>query len=251
MNSIKNLLSDHIKSSKLPVKYIPFLKTNSKLKKDNIFHFSIGANKTNCKFAGKCIFTCYAMDGFYNMPNVINSELRSKNASKSVKFVTTIDKEIKHFNHKVIRIHSSGDFYNLEYATKWNEIALLNPNVIFYAYVKSLPIIRQVKNMAANFIYIQSLGTVNDKKYIDYNKPYAKIFYSSLELSRAIKTGLFIDSSVKDINTVKAILTGQNVALFDHDSRNYEIKLFAAIDSNDIKKIVSYGCKLAELRNKA
>ena len=251
MQSIKNLLDQHLNSSKIDTNYINFLKTNSKLIKDDIFHFSIGANLINCKFAGSCKNTCYAKNGFYNMPNVKRSEDRSKELSLDQSFVSVIDKEIKHFKRKVIRIHSSGDFYSLDYANKWNEISLLNPEVIFYAYVKSLPIIRQVKNRAPNFIYIQSLGTLNDKKYINYSLPYAEIFYTSEELQRAILTGNYIDSSDKDINTIKAILTGKNVALFDHDSKKNEIKLFAAIIENDLKKIIFYGCKMAYLRNQA
>jgi len=38
----------------------------------------------------------------------------------------------------IIRIHVSGDFFNQKYFNAWARIARLNPNLLFYAYTKSL-----------------------------------------------------------------------------------------------------------------
>jgi len=39
---------------------------------------------------------------------------------------------------KIIRIHVSGDFFNMKYFNAWCSVALRNPNILFYAYTKSL-----------------------------------------------------------------------------------------------------------------
>ena len=38
----------------------------------------------------------------------------------------------------IIRIHVSGDFFNQKYFNAWASVAKLNPNILFYAYTKSL-----------------------------------------------------------------------------------------------------------------
>ena len=90
-----------------------------------------------------------------------------------------------------------------------------NPDRIFYAYTKSMILFKNV-DLPRNFVLIQSEGTKNDDLYLDYNKPFARVFNTAEELNKAINTGLFLDASNSDLQAVKAVLNGLNVALIKH-----------------------------------
>ncbi len=52
----------------------------------------------------------------------------------------------------LVRLHSSGDFYNAEYVRKWEEIAAAVPTGTFWAYARSWrvpPILSELKYLAA------------------------------------------------------------------------------------------------------
>lgn len=68
---------------------------------------------------------------------------------------------IKHFEYHlqrpkakdklvIVRIHASGDFYNLDYFSKWVKIANYfkgNEKILFQAYTKSMPILMKYGNL--------------------------------------------------------------------------------------------------------
>ncbi len=148
------------------------LSSNSKLKKDKIFNFDIPAYKSNtglitCPMAKDCIANCYARQGTYNFPVVKAKLERNLTISLTDDFITLMDYEIKKNKVKILRIHSSGDFYSREYIAKWMKIMELNPEVKFYAYTKSF---RWFSKLPENFKLIQSDG---GKDAIDMKKPHA------------------------------------------------------------------------------
>ena len=81
--------------------------------------------------------------------------------------------EQKHSKITVFRIHESGDFYSLEYFDAWLEVARRRPDILFYAYTKSLPFwVRRKKVIPQNMKLVASVGgkkdeliTKNDLKY--------------------------------------------------------------------------------------
>lgn len=109
--------------------------------------FNLPAVKT-CPFRTKqCEKFCYARKAERFYPNCLASRTRNFEFSKSEQFVQVMSEYInlivalekKGKGRKVlVRIHESGDFYNKEYAEKWIAIAKNCPDVIFYAYTKSI-----------------------------------------------------------------------------------------------------------------
>lgn len=135
------------------------LTQNSKMKKATLktYNFDIPAGKT-CIGADACKAYCYAMRGFYRMPNVVAKHESNLSASKRDDFVSQMVYEIHQLKDvDAIRIHSAGDFYSKEYLGKWMDIALFNPNIIFYCYTKSIPLFVKTK-LPANLRVIYSRG---------------------------------------------------------------------------------------------
>jgi len=187
--------------------------SNSKLKKESIYSFSLPAG-ASCPFAGACLKFCYANKGAFKYSNVIKAHERNLSISKTAEFVDHINANIAALpSIKFFRLHSSGDFYSVEYIQKWVKIASMNPDRVFYAYTKSMQLFKGI-NLPSNFLIIQSEGTLNDDKYIDRNKPFVKVVHKN-DVASFVAAG-FIDSSSSDLNTIKAILTGRNVVLAKH-----------------------------------
>lgn len=72
--------------------------------------------------------------------------------------------EQSHGHIKLFRIHDSGDFFNIEYLDSWIETAKARPDVLFYAYTKSLPFWKERKNaIPKNLRLIASEGGKADE----------------------------------------------------------------------------------------
>ena len=174
--------------------------SNSKLKKTskknnvNIFVFDLpsGENKNGeiiCPGADTCKLICYASKGFYIMPSVKKAYETNYYYSKQDNFIELIQKEIDSKKKKIthIRIHSSGDFYNLDYLLKWLLIADNNPNIIFYCYTKSIDIFKDnidLINRFNNFKYCYSYGSKHDHLINDNTDYHSKIFKTENKLNR-------------------------------------------------------------------
>ena len=196
-------------------KNLVFSTTNGKLKKDNIASFNLPAGDT-CPYAGECALFCYAKKGNYRFKNVKKKYSENLELSKTDNFINVVNDSIKALpNVTFYRIHSSGDFYNKVYLNKWLKIARMNPTKVFYAYTKSIVLFKGVE-LPDNFVLIQSEGTINDSKFLDYSKPFARVFKDMAQMNDAIESGKFIDASDSDLNAVKGALTGKNIALRIH-----------------------------------
>lgn len=60
-------------------------------------------------------------------------------------------------NTKLVRIHESGDFFNLAYLLAWVKVAEMNPDLKFYCYSKSLDLFVDRK-LPSNFYLTASYG---------------------------------------------------------------------------------------------
>lgn len=141
---------------------IKYLSTNSKLKKSGIFSWGIPAYKSEsgmltCPAAQSCIKGCYARNGSYRLSVVKKAKERNLALSLTDSFVDTIDNEIKLRKVIKLRVHDSGDFYSIKYLNDWATIASRNPQTLFYAYTKMLPILPRV-TLPGNFVIIKSYG---------------------------------------------------------------------------------------------
>ena len=118
--------------------------------------------RITCPCALYCLDTCYAyaLEKFRTNNGV--KYAKNYELSKLDEFVDMVNAEIakKHYADKYIRLHVDGDFYSAEYFAKWVKIALANPDIIFYAYTKSVKIVKDYeaefglpKNMSISYSY--------------------------------------------------------------------------------------------------
>jgi hypothetical protein len=92
---------------------------------------------------------------------------------------------------KIVRIHVSGDFYNDAYFQAWLDVACAFPNIIFYAYTKSIPILLKYRAyLPSNFRITASLGSRYDHLIFENNLFHSRVVKSTDE---AVAWGLEID----------------------------------------------------------
>ena len=179
-----------------------------------IYAFDIPAYKTmtgkiTCPFAKDCVKYCYAQKGAYTWSPAKNKHNNNYLATKENNFIDVIQDEINR-KRKIthIRVHSSGDYYSPKYLDKWVDIAKNNPNITFYSYTKSIPLINKV-NLPKNYIMIFSEGSKVDFLINENKHRHAKIFNNQKEL---LDAG-YIDASGDDL---KALTPNKKVGLIFH-----------------------------------
>ena len=114
----------------------PMSAGNSKLDK-SILIFDLLAVVT-CRNCKSCAATCYALKSQRMYANtLLKRSLNTWLALHDIDFLfECIENQIKHSRKRVVRIHSSGDFFAQIYIDKWTELIAKFPNVKFYAYTK-------------------------------------------------------------------------------------------------------------------
>ena len=138
---------------------------------------------------------------------------RGRNLAETHKNTFVADM-IKHFEYQlqrpkaqnkliICRIHTSGDFYSKEYFTKWVEISNYfkdNKNIMFQAYTKSMPILRQyieeneIGLNDINIHFVWSIWNDTPKEYTEYAKYLGMQTFTALpkdEIEIAVKNGAF------------------------------------------------------------
>jgi len=177
------------------------LTQNSKMKKSSLktFNFSLPEVKT-CPQAGECKTFCYAAKGFYHLPTVKNHKENNYQLSLKTDFSINMFDEIVTRKLDRVRIHDSGDFYNLTYTAKWLELAHSLPHVTFYAYTKSIPIFRYMEyrnRIPENFITIYSFGGKKDYQINTKIDRFAVIYHDEGERKYYLDND-YIDASESD-----------------------------------------------------
>ncbi len=192
--------------------------SNSKLMKQGIISFDLPAIKT-CHFANDCVNYCYADKIQKRYKNARLKWLKNEQISLQSDFVDIANNSLKALpNTKFVRIHSSGDFYSRNYLAKWLQIAEDNKNTIFYAYTKAAIYFKSI-NLPPNFLVCQSLPLVKKSHYQSHLQ-HAQIFYSLESYNNAIEYGNYIGAKDEDLEAVKAMIQGKNIALLDHKLKN-------------------------------
>ena len=191
-------------------------KGNAKLSKDTLI-LSISAGLT-CPGSSLCrawvsvkddkrvlnrgdetVFTCFAASEELRYPNVYKSRrynfdlINSYVLKNDLKGLTELINRSIQSNRKNItkvRIHESGDFFNILYLKAWLNVAKLNKDLKFYCYSKSLNFFLEVL-LPNNFYMVASYGGRYDY-LIDqgYFSKYSKVVFSEDE---AKKLNLEID----------------------------------------------------------
>jgi len=186
--------------------------TNSKIKKTaklnnvRLYEFNLPAVST-CPWADICKDICYADKGTFKYPNVqAKYHFNYKLTKNPTAFKKQIQKELIKKRVEFVRIHSSGDFYNMKYLKSWVEVALNNPGIIFYGYTKSVPLLKAIE-LPSNFVFCFSTGGKQDHNIAPTDKR-AVIFDTKEELKKA----RFIDCSVNDMK----MITANRIGLIKH-----------------------------------
>ena len=187
---------------------LKFQQGNAKLGK-NIFTFSLPAGHA-CPFANECLskadkltgkltdgpntqFRCFAASAEAVYPNVRiarwhNFDLLKKlnsNESKDL-ILASLPKKAN-----IVRIHVSGDFFNEAYFLAWLQVVKARPEVLFYAYTKSLIYwVNYIKEIPGNLVLNASEGGKLDAQISEHGLKFAKVVYSP---EQAQELGLLID----------------------------------------------------------
>lgn len=171
---------------------------------------SLGQTVNTCPGATACRSVCYAKQGRYLMPNVMQA--RQDNLSESLKetFVADMIQSLtKARSYNVVRIHDSGDFYSQSYLDKWSAIARALPTKVFYAYTKAHHL--SFANIPNNLRIVRSLGGRWDK-LVDLTQSHSRIFSS--EQAR-VDAG-YVDGNINDIPAIEGIV---KIGLVYHGTR--------------------------------
>lgn len=217
---------------------LKFGKANAKLKKlqeklgRKVAIFDMLAGHT-CPFAKDCLssaidvngkrtikdgkdtkFRCYAASLEVIYPAVYNAHkfntdlIRSALLGGVQSVVDLITASIPKWA-EVIRIHSSGDFFHLNYFDAWRQVALNQPNRLFYAYTKATPFwVKRLDSIPPNMLLTASYGGKRDDLISAHNLRSSLVVKTE---SEAKKLGLRIDKA-----DICAATPGPSFALLIH-----------------------------------
>lgn len=109
-------------------------------------------------------FTCYATKSEVAYPSVYRLHKLNKARSMRPTFEKRVISEIKSNRVKIVRIHSSGDFYDFNYFQKWYRIAQALPEISFFGYTKQATFVKWlIANPLPNLKLVYSHGGMLDK----------------------------------------------------------------------------------------
>lgn len=182
---------------------LKFSAGNAKLSK-SIHIFSLPAS-WSCPSADKCSskanretgkikdgpnteFRCYAASQEALYPSVRKQRWYNFGLLKAAKTENNMRKLILNSipkNASIIRVHSSGDFFNENYFTAWMNVANQRKDILFYAYTKSLNFwVKNKRKIPKNFVLTASEGGKLDNFIEKYGLRYAKVVYSTKEAKK-------------------------------------------------------------------
>lgn len=190
------------------------LRQNSELRRDRIWNFSIpawfvvlpdGTRFMTCPNAGPCAQVCYARNGTYRFPKVLEAHTRNLThyLDDPAQWKADMLAELQRRKFRpsgvardlpasddawlmqwaanggaAVRIHDAGDFFSQAYLLDWLAVAQQTPDVLFYAYTKEVAMFRatpQVREVP-NFRYLFSTGGLQDNLIDAANDRHADVF---------------------------------------------------------------------------
>ena len=192
----------------------------------------------SCPFASECLSKATVIDGKRKIKDGPNTKFRCFSASQEVQYTNVYNLRKHNFdilrglnvedmihrlntdlpdNAGIVRPHVAGDFFNNDYLFSWINVAMMNPEKLFYAYTKSLKY--WVDNLALiqavdNFVLTASYGGRDDWMIDKYNLRSTKVVFSEAEAAEA---GLEIDHD--DSHAARPSLANQDFALLIHGTQ--------------------------------
>ena len=129
------------------------------------------------------LYTALFQKRQYNLNLILEALKEDKDKNSLFSTVSLILRSIEKYetkNIKKVRIHSSGDFFNMAYLDAWLAVAKIKPHLKFYCYSKSLNLFLN-KKLSSNFYLTCSMGGLYDHLIKDNFKRYAVVVYSKSE----------------------------------------------------------------------
>lgn len=232
---------------------------NGKLKKleekigKKVYVFNLLAGHT-CIFAHECLAKAVEVDDTIKIWNGPNQAFRCYAASISIAFPTVYRSQKYNtdlvrstkgrkqlFNllesslpkdAEVVRIHSSGDFYSLNYFDAWLDLARSHPKIIFYAYTKALPFwVKRLNEIPKNMILTASWGGTKDELISKYSLRSARVIYSEEEAKK-----LKLDIDHNDFSAYNPKKRNKDFLLLIHGIQSKNTKASAALKEINRKK---------------
>lgn len=185
----------------------------------NIPQLKSETGQKTCPYAGYCADICYAGQGRMALAPALavrerNLALLNEMTPKQMRDAFSEDIEsFRTVTH--IRIHDSGDFFKRSYYQAWVKAAGEFPEIIFYAYTKSLPFLAWDSH-PPNLRITQSIGGKRDKD-IDEKRPHSRIFANDRDRKRVG----YCDGNDSDI---PAILGQRRIGLVYHGVKSLRIE---------------------------
>ena len=182
-----------------------FSKANAKLVKlqktigKKVYSFDTLSGGENCPYAKDCQSQVIYTENGFRIRDGKHTKFRCFSASQEALFPAARNSRLQNTQLKyviatnpnlaietilcqlpkkceVLRIHVSGDFSTQADFDTWLAVANRRPDIIFYAYTKSLPFwIRRMNDIPANFRLTASFGGWKDELIDIYSLPYAKV----------------------------------------------------------------------------
>jgi hypothetical protein len=143
-----------------------------------------------------CQFRCFAAGDEAKYPTVRNARNHNFTLLRNCKTVNEMADLIcnslpKAKKVRAIRAHVAGDFFSQTYFDAWLEVARRCPNLLFYAYTKSIPFwVNRLKQIPINFKLNASFGGKANNLIKLHNLKSATVVFSVAE---AQALGLEID----------------------------------------------------------
>ena len=192
----------------------------------------------SCPFASECLSKATVIDGKRKIKDGPNTKFRCFSASQEVQYTNVYNLRKHNFdilrglnvedmihrlntdlpdNAGIVRPHVAGDFFKNDYLFAWINVAMMNPEKLFYAYTKSLKY--WVENLALiqavdNFVLTASYGGRDEWLIDKYNLRSTKVVFSEAEAAEA---GLEIDHD--DSHAARPSLKNQDFALLIHGTQ--------------------------------
>jgi Gene product 88 len=124
------------------------IRGNKKLGRD-IYAWNLPVLTTCPGASSACSACCYATKGHFRWPSSRQRYRENLLASLRPDFPRVMAEELRLRGAKIVRPHSSGDYYSAEYVGKWGEIAERSPQVTFFSYTRSWRVETILPSLAA------------------------------------------------------------------------------------------------------
>ena len=200
-----------------------------------------------CPGAGECKTFCYALKGGYvQWENVAISQTRRLNYlyNDPVGFFEQLNTEIDIEANKLLkskqgetvvmglRWHDAGDFFSEDYLEAAYKVAMMHPDVRFYAYTKMASVSNDLQNRPDNFIINFSAGASKGQE--------RKIDFGTTKSAMVVKKEMFNDLLKKDGNKLAKDADGAWQFKDDQSFETFKERLIAKYPGIKPDTLITY-----------